>query len=184
MVGLVTTIPWFRSQPRVVGSNGCRWLLPSWHLAAIWQLPPMQAELEVRPESRTQREPISASQHLVDVAQPLVGRKGPMPPRLFDANHSVLVLARGAPITKTEEWQEDGQERRTGTETSGGGFPLVQQPLWFHPWLVLVWDDEFSLIAITVWMALGKVSKKPDLFGTWSQTSDPTHPPRTFGTKS
>ena len=77
-----------------------------------------------------------------------------MPPRLFDANHSVLVLARGAPITKTEEWQEDGQERRTGTETSGGGFPLVQQPLWFHPWLVLVWDDEFSLIAITVWMAL------------------------------
>ena len=77
-----------------------------------------------------------------------------MPPRLFGANHSVLVLARGAPITKTEEWQEDGQERRTGTETSGGGFPLVQQPLWFHPWLVLVWDDEFSLIAITVWMAL------------------------------
>ena len=114
----------------------------------------MQAELEVRAESRTQREPISASQHLVDVAQPLVGRKGPMPPRLFDANHSVLVLARGAPITKTEEWQEDGQERRTGTETSGGGFPLVQQPLWFHPGLVLVWDDEFSLIAITVWMAL------------------------------
>ena len=80
MVGLVTTIPWFRFQPRVVGSNGCRWLLPSWHLAAIWQLPPMQAELEVRPGSRTEREPISASQHLVDVAQPLVGRKRPMPP--------------------------------------------------------------------------------------------------------
>ena len=106
----------------------------------------MQAELEVRPGSRTEREPISASQHLVDVAQPAVGRKRPMPPRLFDANHSVLVLARGAPITKTEGWQEDGQERRTGTETSGGGFPLVQQPLCFHPWLVLLWDDDFPSV--------------------------------------
>ena len=67
-------------------------------------------------------------------------------PRLFDANHSVLVLARGAPITKTEGWQEDGQERRTGTETSGGGFPLVQQPLCFHPWLVLLWDDDFPSV--------------------------------------
>ena len=29
---------------------------------------------------------------------------------------------------------------------------------------------------------VGKVSKKTYLFGTLSQTSDPTHPPRTFGT--
>ena len=28
------------------------------------------------------------------------------------------------------------------------------------------------------------VKKNPYLFGTLSQTSDPTHPPRTFGTKS
>ena len=77
-----------------------------------------------------------------------------MPPRLFDANHSVLVLARGAPITKTEGWQEDGQERRTGTETSGGGFPLVQQPLCFHPWLVLLGDEGFSTSVKTVWMSL------------------------------
>ena len=81
-------------------------------------------------------------------------KEGADAPRLFDANHSVLVLARGAPITKTEEWQEDGQERRTGTETSGGGFPLVQQPLWFHPRLVLLWDDVFSISVKTVWMSL------------------------------
>ena len=29
---------------------------------------------------------------------------------------------------------------------------------------------------------LGKVSKKTFFFGTLSQTWDPTHPPRTFGT--
>ena len=39
-------------------------------------------------------------------------------------------------------------------------------------------DDQQSV------QPLGKVSKKTDLFGTLSQTSDPTHPPRTkkFGT--
>ena len=88
-----------------------------------------------------------------------------MPPRLFDANHSVLVLARGAPITKTEGWQEDGQERRTGTETSGGGFPLVQQPLCFHPRLVLVWDDEFSTSVKTVEASLLFDLTEPIKFG-------------------
>ena len=164
MVGLVTTIPWFRFQPRVVGSNGCRWLLPSWHLAAIWQLPPMQAELEVRPGSRTEREPISASQHLVDVAQPAVGRKRPMPPGCSMPTtpswfwHAVHRSPRRRGGRRTD--RSAGQERRRAAAVS-----LLSNNRFASIPGSCVWDDKSSTSVKTVEASLLFDLTEPIKFG-------------------
>ena len=84
---------------------------------------------------------------------------------------------------------------------------LVWSGKGYHLWMWSLWGNQqpFSCVLGHFWLGnnqptnqpgdpsllltsekavLGKVSKKTYLFGTLSQTSDPTHPPRTFGTKS